>query len=48
MNNIRKVPLGESVYLVFVGKPEGKTPLERPRLRWVDNIRMDLWVEGGV
>ena len=23
---------------VLVGKPEGK----RPRLRWVDNIRMDL------
>jgi hypothetical protein len=25
-----------------VGKPEGKRPLERPRHRWVDNIRMDL------
>jgi hypothetical protein len=25
-----------------VGKPEGKRPLERPRRRWVDNIRMDL------
>jgi hypothetical protein len=24
------------------GKPEGKRPLERPRHRWVDNIRMDL------
>jgi hypothetical protein len=24
-----------------VGKPEGKRPLGRPRLRWVDNIRMD-------
>ena len=30
------------VYRVLVGKPEGKRPLERPRLRWVDNIRMDL------
>jgi len=27
---------------VFVGKPEGKRPLGRPRRRWVDNIRMDL------
>ena len=27
---------------VLVGKPEGKRPLERPRRRWVDNIRMDL------
>jgi hypothetical protein len=25
-----------------VGKLEGKKPLERPRRRWVDNIRMDL------
>jgi len=30
------------VYRVLVGKPEGKRPLRRPRLRWVDNIRMDL------
>ena len=30
------------VYRVFVGKPEGKRPLERPRRRWVDNIRMDI------
>jgi hypothetical protein len=25
-----------------VGKPEGKRPLERPRRRWEDGIRMDL------
>jgi hypothetical protein len=25
-----------------VGKPEGKTPLGRPRRRWVNNIKMDL------
>jgi hypothetical protein len=25
-----------------VGKPEGKRPLERPRRRWVDTIKMDL------
>jgi catalase (peroxidase I) len=24
------------------GKPEGKKPLGRPRLRWEDNIKMDL------
>ena len=30
------------VYVVLVGKPEGKRPLGRPRLRWVDNIRLDL------
>jgi hypothetical protein len=27
---------------IFVGKPEGKRPLGRPRLRWEDNIKMDL------
>jgi hypothetical protein len=25
-----------------VGKPEGERPLERPRRRWVGNIKMDL------
>ena len=24
------------------GEPEGKRPLERPRGRWEDNIKMDL------
>jgi hypothetical protein len=32
----------KGVYRVVVGKPEGKTPLERPRHRWKDNIKMDL------
>ena len=27
---------------VLVGKPEGKRPLGWPRLRWEDNIKMDL------
>jgi hypothetical protein len=30
------------VYRVLVGKPEGKTPLRKPRHRWEDNSRMDL------
>jgi len=30
------------VYRVLVGKPVGRSPLGRPRRRWVDNIRMDL------
>jgi hypothetical protein len=32
----------KNAHMLFVGKPEGKRPLGRPRLRWVDNIRMDL------
>jgi len=36
------VHMGEEkeVYRVLVGKLEGRRPLERPRRRWVDNIRM--------
>jgi len=30
------------VYGVLVGKPEGKSPLGRPRRRWDDNIKKDL------
>jgi hypothetical protein len=30
------------IYRVLVGKPEGKRPLERPRHRWEDNIKMHL------
>jgi hypothetical protein len=30
------------VYKVFVGKPEGKRPLRKPRRRWEDGIRMNL------
>jgi hypothetical protein len=29
-----------------VGKPEGSRPLERPRRRWVDNIKIDLRHKG--
>jgi hypothetical protein len=31
-----------NAYRIIVGKPEGKRPLGRPRIRWEDNIRMDL------
>jgi len=30
------------VYKLLVGKPEGRRPLERPKRRWVDNIRTNL------
>jgi hypothetical protein len=30
------------VYLVSVGKPEGKKPLGRHKYRWEDNNKMDL------
>ena len=31
-----------------MGKPEGKSPLGRPRRRWEDNIKMYLQEVGGV
>jgi hypothetical protein len=29
-------------YKMFVVKPEGKTPLGRPRGKWEDNIEVDI------
>ena len=31
----------------LVGKPEGKSPVGRPRRRWEDNIKMALQEVGG-
>jgi hypothetical protein len=33
-------------YRILVGKPEQRTPLARPRRRWVDNIKIDFRVIG--
>jgi hypothetical protein len=33
---------GRGVYRVLVGKPEGKRPMEGPKCRCEDNIKMDL------
>jgi hypothetical protein len=33
-------------YNILVGRPEGRRPLRRPRRRWKDNIKMDLWEIG--
>jgi hypothetical protein len=33
-------------YNILVGRPEGRRPLGRPRCRWEDNIKMDLWEIG--
>jgi hypothetical protein len=31
-----------NAYEIFVGKPERKRPLRRPRHRWEDSVRVDL------
>jgi hypothetical protein len=44
---------GRGEYRIFVGRPEVRRPLGRPRHRWEDNIKLDLqdvgwgmdWVE---
>jgi hypothetical protein len=40
------------VYMVLVGKAEGKRPFGRPRIRWVDNIEINIqevgWGSDGI
>jgi hypothetical protein len=31
-----------NAYVLLVGKSNGRRPQERPRLRWMDNIKKDL------
>jgi hypothetical protein len=38
---------GRGAYRILVGRPEGRTPLERHRRRWEDNMKMDLQEVGG-
>jgi hypothetical protein len=39
---VRRKGVKRNAYRILVGKPKGKRPLGRPRLRWVDNIKLDL------
>jgi hypothetical protein len=34
--------IGKKWHRIFVGKPEGKKPLQRPKRRWENNIKIDL------
>ena len=40
--HVARMEQSRNAYRVLVGKPEGKRPLERPRRRWEDNIKMYL------
>jgi hypothetical protein len=40
--HVARMGEGRGVYRVLVVRPEGKSPLERPRHSWEDNIKMDL------
>jgi hypothetical protein len=40
--HVARMGEGRGAYRVFVGRHESKIPLERPRRKWEDNIKMDL------
>jgi hypothetical protein len=40
VEHVARIGKGRGVYRVLVGKPEGKRPLGRQRLRWDDNIKI--------
>jgi hypothetical protein len=42
--HVARMGAKKNAYKILVGNPEGKRSLERPRRRWVDNIKMDLRV----
>jgi len=46
--HVARMREGRGVCRVLVGKLEGKRPLERPRRRWEDNIKMDFREVEGV
>ena len=39
---VARMEEGRGVHKVLMGEPEGKRSFWRPRLRWEDNIKMDL------
>jgi hypothetical protein len=45
---VARIREGRGVYRVLVWKPEEKRPVEKPRLRWEDNIKTDLQEVGCV
>jgi hypothetical protein len=42
VGHVTQIGKKRNVYRLLVGKAEGRRPLGRPSLRWIDNIRIDL------
>ena len=40
--HVARMEEGRSAFKLLIGKPTGKRLLGRPKLRWEDNIRMDI------
>jgi hypothetical protein len=45
--HVARTGQGRGVYGALLRRPEGNIPLERPRLRWEDNIKIELREVGG-
>ena len=46
--HVTRMEEGTNAFKILIGKPTGKGPLGSPRIRWEDNIKMDLagnWVD---
>jgi hypothetical protein len=44
--HVARVAARRDAYRVLVGRYEAKEPLDRPRRRWEDNIKIDLQAVG--
>ena len=44
--HVARIEEGRGLHKVLAGKPEGKSPLARPRPTWEGNIKKDLQDEG--
>ena len=42
VGHVARMEEGRSAFKMATGNPRGKRPLESPRGRWEDHIRMDL------
>jgi hypothetical protein len=40
--NVAWMEKKKNLYKILAGKPEEKKPIGRPKLRWDNNIKMDL------
>jgi hypothetical protein len=40
VEHVARMGEARGAYRILVGRPEGRRPLERPRHRWEDNIKM--------
>jgi hypothetical protein len=40
--HVMRMGVVRGAHNILVWRPEGRRPLERPRRRWEDNIKMDL------